>query len=247
MVKQKFLANYFLVSVFFAISLFPIPQSGAESLWEIILRVTGISATPKGLKGPGDAVASGDLWVVNLSQKTRQRLTKGGGYRSPIFLQGHDVGLALQGEDVVRFRALGFIAEPEPVLAAKGITKLVGRLNDDSDKILILQEDGNGQTLVGVLSLETGKVTSVSYDAAPEAQRMLSHLRGWDREYGETRLYVKRKPEESLSGSTEYSDVYLKTASARPKNLTNCQQVNCSQPSLSSDGRLIVFVKESKP
>ena len=55
------------------------------SFLQTLLRVTGISATPSSQKGPGDELQAGDVWIASRAQGTRLRLTREGGYRSPVF------------------------------------------------------------------------------------------------------------------------------------------------------------------
>jgi len=54
---------------------------------------------------------------------------------------------------------------------------------------------------------------------------------------------VKRKTKHALSGIVGWSDVYLKVGKQEPVDVSRSDGVNCGQPSLSENGRLLVFVK----
>ena len=72
---------------------------------------------------------------------------------------------------------------------------------------------------------------------------MLTHLRGWERVYGNTKVYVKKETRTDLSGLLEWTDVYLKQSDKDPRNVSKCDGINCGQPSSSENGRYVVYVK----
>src|SRR5689334_22932250 len=78
------------------------PPPKTESLMSRILRLTGISATPRGLKGLGN-FATGDIWKVaaDRNNKTQEKLTFDGGYRSPVFTPDDQKVLAIRGSNLV--------------------------------------------------------------------------------------------------------------------------------------------------
>jgi hypothetical protein len=95
-----------------------------------------------------------------------------------------------------------------------------------------------------LLSVSTGKVEPVPYDSASsEDRQMLEHLRSGDRVCGDKSVYVKRSSKESVAGSVQWTDVFLKLGAAEAINVSECDEVNCGQPSLAPDGRLVVFLK----
>ncbi len=97
---------------------------------------------------------------------------------------------------------------------------------------------------LGVLSLKTGKVAPLPYDAASsDQQRMLAQVRGQERVYGDASVYVKTESKAGLSRTIEWTDVYLRRGNAPPQNVSACDGVNCGQPALSPDGRRVAFVK----
>lgn len=208
-----------------------------------VLKFLGISDSPGTLKGPGDEVVRGELWVADLGSQAIRAAGKGDGYRSPVFLPGSNDILALSGSDVVRFPAGG--GEMKKLYSIAGVTKLVGFSADDPDTLLILQSgDAGGHPRIGLLSVSTAKVTPLAYDPTSSADlQMVENLEGWTRTYGDKQVYVRRQTKQALSGVVEWSDVFLRADGQEPMDVSQCKGTNCGQPSLSADGRLLVFVK----
>jgi hypothetical protein len=208
-----------------------------------LLKFLGISDSPSTLKGPGDEVTSGELWLADLDSRSTRALTSGAGYRSPVFMPGTNDVLALQGTDVVRIPSRG--GEGKKLHSVDAIVKLVGAGSDDPEKVLILLRGGaDGHPRVGFLNVSTGAVTGVPYDLASNQDlQMLESLQGWSRTYGDRQIYVKRKTKHALSGIVEWSDVFLKVGDQEPVDVSQGDGVNCGQPSLSENGHLLVFVK----
>lgn len=220
----------------------PAPPRRSETFLHKVLRISGIAASPAALKGPGDDVRSGQIWLVDASSKKTTKVSNEQGYRSPVFALKETYIFALRGSDVVRFSVAGGAAQK--MFAIDGIQKLVGADEDDPGRILILAADASGKTAVGLLSMSTGKVEAVAYDgSSTEDRQMLEHLRSWDRIYGDKRVYVKRQSKDSLSGRVQWTDVFLKEGPREEVNVSQCDETNCGQPSLSPDGKFVVFVK----
>ncbi len=213
-----------------------------ESLARKLLRFAGISASPTTLKGPGDEVTSGQIWLADVASRKTRKLTASGGFRSPIFPQGSNDILALKGADIVRLPAAG--GEPRKLSSIGGVLKLVGSSMDDPNQILLVTEDDCGRSGVSLLSVSTGKLAAIPFDpAASEDRELIQHLQAWDRVYGNQSVYVKKQTKQSIAGPAEWTDVFLKVGASDPLNVSQCDEVNCGQPSLSSDGRFVVFIK----
>jgi hypothetical protein len=221
------------------------PDVAAQSFWDTLLRITGIAATPSQQKGHSAGPETGDIWISNLAQKTRQRVTHGGGYRSPVFLPDDASLLALQGEAVFQLP----LSDNAPVrlYTVQGVTKLVGFHREDPDKVLILLTGADQQHAVGLLSITSGQVTPLPYDRQSEdAQRLYRHVQGWERVYGTTILYVQAQSPQGAAGAGEWTDVYRKHGDEAPANISKCDDAHCGQPSLSHDGRQVAFVKAAR-
>ena len=220
----------------------PASQTKTESFWDKVLRYAGISHDASNLKAPGDEVVSGQIWLADLSSRSTKQMTTSRGYRSPVFVPGGKEILALKGTDVVRVELSGGNAVKRYTVAE--ITKLVGFSLDDPDTVLVLTGKPAELPTVGLLSLNSGKVTAMPYN--PSLGRdleMIEHLQSWERVYGSTSLYTKRQSKETLYGPVEWTDVYLKSGGDAALDLSQCDGANCGQPSLSADGRYVVFIK----
>jgi len=128
--------------------------------------------------------------------------------------------------------------------AVPEINKLVGFSLDDPDKVLAVVRDSSGHSQVAFLSVSDGKLDPLSYDPSSSDDRhMIEHLSGWDRDYGDTRVYINQQTKSGMAGTLSWTDVFLKKGSSAPIDISNCDGVNCGQPSLSPDGKLVAFVR----
>ena len=217
-------------------------QVTAEGLLNKLLRITGISATPSQQKAPSEEMeAGGEIWISNVKAGTLQKLSQENGFRSPIFGPNDEAVLAVKD---------GFIWQVSPQTGAAsklhevaGLTKVVGINRDDANKILVLIKRGP-TTAPSLLSLTTGAIAEISYDAnSPNDRKLLNHLKGWERVYGNTMVYPRAQTRESVTGTVEWQDVFLKKDDAAPVNVSRCEGANCGQPSLSGDGSKVVFIR----
>jgi hypothetical protein len=234
------------------VSLFLLPlvaqpqKKKAESFFDKLLRIAGISATPGSLRGD-DKVSSGDVWIATITPKTvLRRLTRDGGYGSPIFDSQSQNIFALRGADLYRIPISG---DPSSKLRTlPDVSKLVGASRDNPNDLLVVTEDAQHNSGAAMLSVSTGAMTRIPHNPqSSEDQAMLAHLRGWDRVYGDARLYCESDEKEGAGGSTiKFSDVYLSRGSDSPRNLTNGNGVSSSQPSLSPNGQSVVFIRSSR-
>jgi hypothetical protein len=221
-------------------SLLMLPAAAtAESMVDTLLRVAGLTASPSQMRGPGDEVEAGDIWVAGTGGGPASAVTSGGGYRSPVFAPDGAI-VALKGDAVMRIPAAGGSAAP--LQRAPGVLKLVGFDAKNADAIVVLLD--GGPSPLGVLSLKSGKLTPLPYDAKSEAERrMLAQVRGQERTYGDASVYLKGESKRGLSRTIEWTDVYLRRGNAAPQNVSACDGVSCGQPALSPDGRRVAFVK----
>ena len=210
----------------------------AETMVEKLLRVSGLTASPAEMRGPGDEPEAGDVWVVSPGGAPAA-LTSGGGYRSPVFSPDGSV-FALKGDAVVRV-APGSVATLQKV---SGALKLVGFDGRNADEVVVLLDRGGAGSPLGVLSLKSGKMATLPYDAKSDGERrMLVQIRGQERVYGDASVYVKTESKRGMTRAIEWTDVYLRRGNQPPQNVSTCDGVNCGQPALSPDGRRVAFVK----
>jgi hypothetical protein len=200
-----------------------------------------IAATPSQQRGAGAGPEAGDIWVITLVQKTRLRLTRDGGYRSPVFLHGDASLLALKGDAVVQVPLSG--SEPVRLHVIKGVTKFVGVHREDPDKVLILCTGAADRHTVGLLSVQSGRVAPLPFDhQSTDAQRVY-RLQEWEGVYGDITLSVQEQSTPGAADAGARTDVYRRQGNTPPVNLSTCKSANCGQPSLSHDGRRVVYVR----
>jgi len=115
---------------------------------------------------------------------------------------------------------------------------------DDPDKVFVLTRDAAGHPGVALLSLSGGKLDPLSYDASSSEDRhMVEHLSSWDRAYGDTSVYIDQQTKSGMAGTLAWTDAFLRAGAGAPIDVSNCDGVNCGQPSLSADRKLVAFVK----
>jgi hypothetical protein len=124
-----------------------------------------------------------------------------------------------------------------------GIMKLIGFDREHPGQLLALRADPNAE--IAVLSPASGEVTAIAYDPESSEDRLLlTHLRGEERAYGDILLYLRKESRSDVTGAVlEWTDVFLKEGVKQPRNISLCDGINCSQPSLSADHQRITFVR----
>jgi hypothetical protein len=213
-----------------------------DTLMDKLLRVAGLTAAPAQLRGPGDEVETGNIWIANLERRSASALTSDGGYRSPVFSPVDGSVYALKEDTVVRFPASN--GKATAVQKVTGALKLVGFEGKNGDEIIVLVDSGAAGSPLGIVSLKSGRVAPLPYNANSEDQRrMLAQIRGQRRVYDDTSVYTKTESKRGLSRLIEWTDVYLRRGDAEPQNVSSCDGVNCVQPALSPDGRRLAFIK----
>ena len=212
----------------------------AQTLTEKLLRVAGLSAGPAQTRGTAASTAPGNIWVATTDKSTSRALTTDNGYTSPIFSPDGRL-YALRSGAVVRLpqeTGAGVAVHKVP-----GVLKLVGfDVKNPDDLVVLLEASGAGSPL-GVLSLTSGRVTPLPYDAASEEQRRLvARIRSDERQYDTTGVYTNAE----RRGSLRWTDVYVRRGTAGARNVSTCAGAGCGQPALSPDGRSVAFIKTTK-
>jgi WD40 repeat protein len=213
----------------------------AETLIQKLLRIAGLTAAPAQMRGPADEIEPGNIWMASAESGASKALTTDGGYTSPIFSPDGRV-YALKGGSLVRLpQETGAGVAMHKVPAA---VKLVGFDGTNADDLVVLLNAPHAGSPLGVLSLKSGRVTALPYDATSEEQRrMLAQIRGQERKYGTTVVYTKTERRRGPSRSLHWSDVYIRRGTAAPLNISKSDGVSCVQPALSPDGRSVAFIK----
>jgi len=214
----------------------------AESLREKILRISGISATPSRENAPrAEMEAGGAIWVSDPKAGMQRKVRNDTGFHSPIFAPNDSTIVALRDGWLWRIDVES--GKGDRVHHLSEVTKLIGSDRDDPDKILVLRDE-KGEAVPALLSLGSGKLTDIPYDAQSNEDRsLINHLKGWERDYGSMAVYPRGQGPEGVVGSVERQDVFFKKDEAEPVNVSRCNGDNCGQPSLSGDGAKVVFVR----
>jgi hypothetical protein len=245
------------------------------SKWKWLLTITGISPGLEAMHDPIVDVpfSAGEIWIVQVSNNKKQRLTADAPYRTPIFQSDGLAVIALRNEEVVRIpveyerKRLEYnVGKPQVLgtIPGKGKIKIIGYNENNPDEILYgtskLSEDGHSQT-IGFFSVEKGKVTrsyqfpsedaSVGDEKSESLIHLGEHLRWWTRVYGDTMVDVRFSSEELGENPIEEApvDVFYGKYSRYGKeqrNVSNCGGDICGQPSLSPDKQQVVFIRQSR-
>jgi hypothetical protein len=217
-------------------------QGQSGRLLDRLINFLGISDNPGTLKGAGDEPRSGQIWVAELDSGRTRAITDSADYRSPIFMAASKDIIALKGPEVWLFPTGS--SQRKKLFSADGITKLVASSADDPDKVLVLLSYVGGHARVALLSLSTRKFAPEPYDVASSQDlQLIENMQSWERVYGDQRVYVKRGTKQALSGPVEWADVFRKANGEEPVNVSRCSGAICGQPSMSADGRQVVFVR----
>ena len=215
-------------------------SAAADSLLDKLLRIAGLTAAPGEMR---NVVDPGSIWIATLERGAVTRLTADSDYRSPVFSLADGSIFALKADLLVRIPPEG--STPPVIQRVPGAVKLVGFDGKNPDEIVILLDGGSSP--LAVLSLKDGKVRTLPYDAKSDDQRrILAQIRGQDRVYGTTSVYLNTERKQGLSRAIEWTDVYLQRGGSTPQNVSGCEGANCAQPALSPDGRRVAFVKTGR-
>jgi hypothetical protein len=218
--------------------LWPLWARAADSLLDKLLRISGLGAAPGQLRD--DEGKAGSLWFARVDAGTAQGLTATGGFRSPVFTLDDAGVLALKGDELVRVSMPQ--GEVRVLRPAPGVIKLIGFDPQTPDEVLVLM-DSAAKPLAS-LSLKTSAITTLAYDpAVPAQQRLLGQIRAQHRVSGKTSVSVQTERRQGLSRAIEWTAIFARQGVSAPRNVSGDESVNCSQPAISHDTRLVVFVK----
>src|SRR5215813_11930333 len=122
-----------LVLCLLSVPLLPQSVRKTESFWDKVLRIAGVSSNPSALRG-GEKTSSGDVWIATAVAKPMlQRLTREGGFISPVFDARDQSVFVLKGGDLYRVPLEG--GSLARLHALPAVMKLVGISRDDPDQI----------------------------------------------------------------------------------------------------------------
>jgi hypothetical protein len=217
----------------------------AEPLWQKMLRVSGVSATPSAQRGGEDEPKSGRVWATNLDDLRSRPVTLEGGFYWPVCDPRGGTFLALKQDKLVRVSLEG--GKQKELFIVDRVRKLVGFDRDEPDEVIALVTAEGQRLSPATISLTSGHVSEIPFDpGSAEDLALLKFLRGSERAYGSKHVFVASTTTEDVGGTREWTDVYLRDSGAQAINISHCDKVNCGQPSLSADGRTVVFIKAGR-
>lgn len=222
----------------FSLAAAPPPQQ--DSFLRQMLRFLGVSVNSATLKADMPR-EEGEIWSVDLKKLTPVQISAGEAYRSPVFMPGDKQVLALQGEYLVRIPLQK--GKPKKLYKLKKVRKLVGFDRKAPNKLLVLSEEPSSTLSPRILSVKQGKLAKLPYDPKSH-QDVINHLESWEREYGDLILYPDKVTKPVLGGTQTWTDIYVKRKGQQDAQpISQCDGINCSQPSLSHNQRRVVFIK----
>lgn len=184
----------------------------------------------KGIGHLGGPARRGEIWVFDIGAGDRRRLAAGP-LSWPVEARDGDL-FALRGRQLVQLRGASVVAEgPET-----DWVKLVGVLPDGTLLALV-----RGADLPREATIPAGGSLLLAPDAEDTARRAeIAQLAQARRDYADgTQLDVRR----SARGGQGW-DVYL-THGGTTVNVSDCGDAVCGQPSLSPDGRRVLYVRSN--
>jgi hypothetical protein len=224
----------------------PSPQAKPkETFWQAMLRVTGITVLPSTSKGQGSGLpaqpAGGDLWTAILDGRNRLRLTRDGGYQSPVFSPDGKTVLALREGKLMRVSTAG-VLDPEPLFDLPGVIRLVACDRESPSKVVVLTRAAAGTLDLGLVDLEDRQVHPLRPEIPEAEYREALALvtrsdRAWQLAEPAGVITLEVRP------AGQGSDVFCLRKALAPLDVSRCGGDRCDQPSLSADGHNVVFVR----
>jgi hypothetical protein len=217
--------------------LLPLHDVMASTFVEVLARFTGISSTPSAVKGT--TFPEGNLWLSEIDKSGDYKakpITSDGTYQSPLWISGNKILAVKENNKLVQLEIDG---SKERILHTfSDFTILAGFDKNDANSILILQDSGPA-----VISLTSGQITLLSYDKkenSKDSDALARLKRINSRHYGNMQVFVEERGEVGARGRGKKSNK-IHVEMDKKKMVIPCP-VDCTQPALSEDGRLLVFV-----
>lgn len=201
-----------------------------ESLVDKLMSVLGLTASSAVMRGEEKPV-DGDIWSVSLQDGKETALTRGGGFRSPLFMPDGQRLLALKGGSIVEIQA----GPPKPVAPAPEVTRLLVFNPSNPNELLVLR--GMPPRLAKLRLSPPGTPQPLRVSPSSETA-----LLGWaqDSVRRTDDLLVQTHTRTSPPAGTE---IRLTRDGQKSSTVVDCGDSRCGQASLSPDKRQVVFVR----
>jgi len=210
----------------------------SESLLDWVLRVTGISATSRGLKGDHTPLLSGELWIVDVSTLVRTRLGEGADCRTPIFANDDKSILALCQGGLAQI-SLDSMEAQELAKTPRDIERLLAAdqtAEPNRPRIVVVTPHG-----LSIFTPASGELSRLGIPSDDDPGLVTSLEE--EPQYGSVRLLYLLSA--GTAGGKRGAQIFMETGNTS-KRLTQCAPKICEQGALSHDGKTVVFVRSAE-
>ncbi len=210
------------------------PTPNETSAWKQVFwaGIAQIGLIFKALGSLGGGVDRGQVWIVDLAKSEQHQIGSAEALAWPVLGPDSSAIFALRGGQLVRVTLRN--GEIVPVGTRAGWRKLVGV---DRENNVLGFVTGRPRAQPAVMTSQ-GELRLLPQPETDEERERVSFLLQEDRAYIDgRRLTVKR----SMRGGRGY-DISLVSDGAE-KYLSDCGDDACGQPSLSLDGRYVLYVR----
>lgn len=210
-----------------------------KSFVQRMLEIFGITATTSMQKNE-EIVNSGQIWICSSDGSNHSQITKNTEFRSPIILPDNKNIIALRNESVIKINLND--GSMTDILSVQRAIKIIGYEKNNVNVIYLLCKNGLRNPYIVQLNLETIKEDTVHYDVSNANDRLvLNSIKGEERYYGDIRLFTQSVTD--FINMEERKCIFMQTKRGTAKNMTQGMEGNFEQPSLSQDGKIIVYIK----
>jgi hypothetical protein len=209
----------------------------SESLVGWLFRVTGISATSRGLKGDHTPLFSGELWIIDVSTLVRARV--GGSHCStPVFANDDKSILALCEGGLTQI-SLESVEAHELTKTPREIKRLLATdRTSEPNRLRIVVVTPAGLSIFAPASDELSTL-GIPSDNDPSLITSLEE----EPQYGSVRVVSLLSAE--APGGKRGAEIFMEIGNTS-KRLTQCAPRMCGQGALSHDGARVVFVRSAE-
>ena len=210
------------------------PTSSETSAWKQVFwaGITQLGLVFKAVGSLGGGVDRGQVWIVDLAKSEQHQIASAEALAWPVLGPDGSAIFALRGGQLVRVTLRD--GEIVPVGIEAGWRKLIGV---DRDNNVLGFVTGRPRVQPAVMTSQ-GELRLFPQPETDEERERVSLLLQEDRAYIDgRRLTIKR----SMRGGRGY-DISLVSDGAE-KYLSDCGDDACGQPSLSLDGRYVLYVR----
>jgi hypothetical protein len=211
----------------------PAQENALKRMFAAGLASLRLVLTAIGSLGDGTHLG-GEVWRVDIRGGEAQRISGAADLAWPVPSPSGQAVFALRGRQVVNISSDG---SETNVGAAAEWRKLIGVAPDGTVLGFVT---GRPRVQPAMLTAN-GEILLLSQPESDDEREQVAKLLQENRAYADGRQLIV---ERSQRGGRGY-DVYLIAADGSKKNLSDCGDDACGQPSRSSDGRYALYIRDS--